>query len=60
MRIVGWFREQSEKLRLAEEEEAREDFEREEEAAQQARLALQLEARNNKKLGEEKNDNESE
>ena len=29
-------------------------------AAQQARLALHLEARNNKKIGEEKNDNESE
>ena len=29
-------------------------------AAQQARLALQLEARNNKKIGEEKNDNENE
>ena len=29
-------------------------------AAQQARVALQLEARNNKKNGEEKNDNENE
>ena len=29
-------------------------------AAQQARLALQLQARNNKKNGEEKNDNEDE
>ena len=29
-------------------------------AAQQARLALQLEARNNKKTGEEKKDNENE
>ena len=42
MRTVGWFREQSEKLRLAEEEEAREQLEREEEERIQAERALEV------------------
>ena len=42
IRTVGWFREQSEKLRLAEEEEAREQLEREEEERMQAERALEV------------------
>ena len=40
MRTVGWFREQTERVRLAEEEEAREEFERQEKERIQAERAI--------------------
>ena len=42
MRTVGWFREQSEKLRFAEEEEARGLFKQKEEERIRAERALQV------------------
>ena len=42
MRTVAWFREQTERMRLVEEEEAREEFERQEEARIQAERAMEV------------------